>query len=231
MTPLATNFDNLHQVLRNLYQEMLPLCGDMVGIAKGVAGLGALFYVAYRVWKALASAEPIDVFPLLRPFAIGLCIIMFPTVVLGTVNAVLSPVVQGTHAILEGQTTDIAAYQKQRDDLEYEARVREGKAWLVDDEVYDQQLAELGITDLGEIISMWWERTWHGIKMWFRELVRDFFELLFNAAGLTVDTLRTFFLVVLSILGPLSFALSVYDGFQGTLTHWLSKYILSLIHI
>ena len=61
--------------------------------------------------------------------------------------------------------------------------------------------------------------------MWFRELVRDFFELLFNAAGLTVDTLRTFFLVVLSILGPLSFALSVYDGFQGTLTHWLSKYI------
>ena len=159
MTPLATNFDNLHQVLRNLYQEMLPLCGDMVGIAKGVAGLGALFYVAYRVWKALASAEPIDVFPLLRPFAIGLCIIMFPTVVLGTVNAVLSPVVQGTHAILEGQTTDIAAYQKQRDDLEYEARVREGKAWLADDEVYDQQLAELGIMDLGEIISMWWERT------------------------------------------------------------------------
>ena len=225
MTPLATNFDNLHQVLRNLYQEMLPLCGDMVGIAKGVAGLGALFYVAYRVWKALASAEPIDVFPLLRPFAIGLCIIMFPTVVLGTVNAVLSPVVQGTHAILEGQTTDIAAYQKQRDDLEYEARVREGKAWLADDEVYDQQLAELGIMDLGEIISMWWERTWHGIKTWFRELVRDFFELLFNAAGLTVDTLRTFFLVVLSILGPVAFAFSVWDGFQSTLGQWFTRYI------
>lgn len=225
MTPLAINFDNLHQVLRNLYQDMLPLCGDMVGVAKGIAGLGALFYVAYRVWKALASAEPIDVFPLLRPFAIGLCIMFFPTVVLGTVNAVLSPVVQGTHAILEGQTTDIAAYQKQRDELEYEARVREGKAWLVDDEAYDQQLADLGIMDLGEMISMWWERAWHTIKTGFRDLVRDFFELLFNAAGLTVDTLRTFFLVVLSILGPLSFALSIYDGFQGTLTHWLSKYV------
>ena len=22
------DFDNLHQVLRNLYQEMMPLCGD-----------------------------------------------------------------------------------------------------------------------------------------------------------------------------------------------------------
>lgn len=95
--------------------------------------------------------------------------------------------------------------------------MREGKAWLVDDEAYDQKLADLGITDLGEIIGMWAERTWHDIKMWFRQLVRDFFELLFNAAGLTIDTLRTFFLVVLSILGPLSFALSVYDGFQSTL--------------
>ena len=56
------DFDNLHQVLRNLYQEMMPLCGDMIGVAKGIAGLGALFYVAYRVWKALANAEPIDVF-------------------------------------------------------------------------------------------------------------------------------------------------------------------------
>lgn len=225
MIPLATNFDNLHQVLRNLYMEMMPMCGDMIGVAKGVAGLGALFYVAYRVWKALANAEPIDVFPLLRPFAIGLCILFFPTVVLGTINAVMSPVVQGTHAILERQTMDLQAYQQQKDDLEYETRVREGKAWLVNDEAYDEKLADLGITDLGEIVSMWAERTWHDMKMWFRKLVRDFFELLFNAAGLTIDTLRTFFLVVLSILGPLSFALSIYDGFHATLTSWISRYI------
>ena len=30
------DFDNLHQVLRNLYQEMMPLCGDMIGVAKGM---------------------------------------------------------------------------------------------------------------------------------------------------------------------------------------------------
>ncbi len=109
--------------------------------------------------------------------------------------------------------------------FEAEARRREGKAWLVDDEVYEQRLADMGITDLGEIISMWAERTWYDIKAGFRQLVRDFFELLFNAAGLTIDTLRTFFLVVLSILGPLSFALSIYDGFHSTLASWISRYI------
>lgn len=225
MTLLAIDFGNLHQILRNLYQEMMPLCGDMIGVAKGIAGLGALFYVASRVWQALSRAEPIDVYPLLRPFAIGLCIMFFPTVVLGTINAVMSPVIKGTHTILESQIEDVSALQAEKDGLEYDARVREGKAWLVDDEVYDQKMKDLGIWDTPEIISMWGERTWHDMKMWFRQLVRDFFELLFNAAALTIDTLRTFFLVVLSILGPLAFALSVYDGFQSTLTNWLSRYI------
>lgn len=70
----AVDFDNLHQVLRVLYDEMMPLCGNMTGVAKGIAGLGALFYVAAKVWQSLARAEPIDVYPLLRPFALGLCI-------------------------------------------------------------------------------------------------------------------------------------------------------------
>ena len=66
--PLAVEWTNLHQILRSLYADMLPLCSDMMGIAKGLAGLGALFFIAYRVWKSLAAAEPIEVFPLLRLF-------------------------------------------------------------------------------------------------------------------------------------------------------------------
>ena len=53
-------FDNLHQILLSLYEEMMPLCSDMAGVAKGLAGLGALFYVAMRVWQSLARAEAID---------------------------------------------------------------------------------------------------------------------------------------------------------------------------
>ncbi|OJX83896.1 MAG: conjugative transposon protein TraJ [Paludibacter sp. 47-17] len=219
------NFDNLHQILANLYQDMIPLCSNMIGVAKGLAGLGALFYVAYRVWQALSRAEPVDMFPLLRPFAIGLCIMFFPALVLGTINAVMSPIVTGTHSILESQTMDMKAYQQQKDNLEYEARVREGKAWLVDDKVYDQKMKDLGITDTPEIISMWGERLWYDIKAWFRQVIRDFFELLFNASALVIDTIRTFFLVVLAILGPIAFAFSIYDGFQATLTQWLTRYI------
>ena len=121
---MTIEFDNLHTILRSLYQEMMPLCSNMAGVAKGIAGLGALFYVAVRVWQSLARAEAIDVYPLLRPFAVGFCIMFFPTIVLGTINGVLSPVVQGTNRMLESQTLDMNKYREQKDKLEYEAMMR-----------------------------------------------------------------------------------------------------------
>ncbi len=78
MVLLSIDWTNLHELLRSLYDEMMPLCEDMASVAKGVAGIGALFYVAYRVWQSLARAEEIDVFPLFRPFVLGLCIMFFP---------------------------------------------------------------------------------------------------------------------------------------------------------
>lgn len=221
-------FENLHQILRSLYDEMLPLSATMAAVAKGVAGLGALFYVALKVWQALSRAEPIDVFPLLRPFAIGICIMFFPTIVLGTINAVLSPVVQGTHSMLESQVLDLNKLQQQKDQLEREAMLRNPEqAYLISDEEFDKKLDELGWSpaDLGTMAGMYIERQgyqWEqSIKNWFRDLL----EILFQSAALVIDTIRTFFLIVLSILGPIAFAISVWDGFQSTMTQWISRYV------
>lgn len=222
------NFDNLHQILRSLYEQMVPLCGDMAGVAKGIAGLGALFYVAYRVWQSLARAEPIDVFPMLRPFAIGLCIMFFPTVVLGTLSGVLSPIVQGTAQMLEAETLDMNEYREQKDKLEYEAMKRNPEtAYLVSNEEFDKQLEELGWSpeDLVTMTGMYIERSMYQMKKGVRDFFRELLELLFQAAALVIDTLRTFFLVVLSILGPIAFAISVWDGFQSTLTQWICRYV------
>lgn len=225
---LSIDFENLHQILHTLYQEMMPLCSNLTGVAKGIAGLGALFYVAAKVWQALARAEPIDVYPLLRPFAVGLCIMFFPTFVLGTINTVLSPVVKGCHGMLETQTFDMNKYREQKDRLEYEANKRNPEtAYLVDKEEFDKKLDELGwsagdlITMGGMYIDRAEYRMKQNIRRWFQELL----ELLFQSAGLVIDTIRTFFLIVLSILGPIAFAISVYDGFQSTLTQWITRYI------
>ncbi len=222
------NFDNLHQILRSLYVEMMPLCSEMAGVAKGIAGLGALLYVATRVWQSLARTEPIDVYPLLRPFAIGFCIMFFPSFVLGTINMVLSPVVKGTNQMLQSQTFDMQKYRDLKEQLETEAMKRNPEtAFLVSDEEFDKKLDELGWSpaDLATISGMYIERGMYNMKRNIRDFFREILELLFQAAALVIDTIRTFFLIVLSILGPIAFAISVYDGFQSTMTQWFSRYV------
>ena len=194
------DFASLHDLLRSTYDEMMPLCAQMSGIAKGIAGLGALFYIALRVWASIARAEPIDVFPLLRPFVLGFCIMFFPTVVLGTMNAVLSPVVQGTEAMVHQQENTLAQLVKRRDKLQEAAYLKNPEtAYLVSNEKFDEKIEEMGIIgpeDAVTIAGMYAERAAYQTKQWVMKLFRDFTELLYNAAGLIIDTLRTFILIV-----------------------------------
>jgi conjugative transposon TraJ protein len=59
------------------------------------------------------------------------------------------------------------------------------------------------------------------IKEWMSEVL----QVLYEAAALCINTIRTFYLIILAILGPIVFGLAVFDGFQHTLTVWLAKYI------
>lgn len=61
----------------------------------------------------------------------------------------------------------------------------------------------------------------NSIKEWMSEVL----QLLYQSAALCINTLRTFQLIVLAILGPLVFGIAVFDGFQHTLTVWLARYI------
>ncbi|MEK6513303.1 conjugative transposon protein TraJ [Myroides odoratimimus] len=220
--------DNLHEVLQNLYYDMMPLTSQMVSVAKSLAGLGALFYIGIKVWQALARAEPIDVYPMLRPFALGICIMFFPTLVLGTLNTVLSPVVKGTHQILETQVIDLTSLQKQKDILEKEAMLRNPEAaYLISDEAFDKKLDELGWSpsDLATMTGMYLEKWQYDFQKNLRDAFREILEMIFQASALIIDTIRTFFLIVLSILGPIAFAISIWSGFESTLLQWLTRYI------
>jgi conjugative transposon TraJ protein len=142
------------------------------------------------------------------------------------VNSILSPVVSGTHLMLASETLDMQTMADTKNQLETEIKRRNPEtAYLVDGEAFDERLAELGILDTPEIAGMYIERAMYDAKKWMQKVFRDFLELLFHAAALIIDVIRTFFLIVLAILGPIAFAVSVYDGFGSTLVQWLTRYI------
>ena len=130
--------------------------------------------------------------------------------------------------MLENQVLDLNALQEKKDQLEYEAMIRNPeKAYLVSDEAFDKKLEELGWSpsDLSTMTGMYFERGMFQLGQRIKDAFRELLEILFNAAALVIDTIRTFFLIVLSILGPLAFAISVWDGFQSTLNQWFTRYI------
>jgi len=63
---VSTGINQLHDVLNNVYNQMVPMCADLIQVCQAIAGIGTLFYIGVRVWKHLARAEAIDMFPLFR---------------------------------------------------------------------------------------------------------------------------------------------------------------------
>ncbi len=130
--------------------------------------------------------------------------------------------------MLEHQVVDMKLLQQNKDELERLSLLKNPQtAYLVSDQEFDKQLKELGwsFSDLAAISGMYLERSMYDMQKSIKEGFRESLELLFMGASLVIDTLRTFFLIVLSILGPLSFGISIWSGFESTLTWWIMRYI------
>ncbi|MCC9020439.1 conjugative transposon protein TraJ [Flavobacterium lipolyticum] len=231
---LGDNMQSLHLVLDQLYDEMMPLCSNLLAVGQGIAGFGTIWYISSRVWRHIAAAEPIDFYPLFRPFVIGFCIMIFPSV-LALINGVMKPTVTATAAMVKGSNNAIAVLLKEK-----EKAVRQTDPWKMyvgtagtgdRDKWYKYTHDGLDPSDesmlagIGNDVKFAMEKASYSfrnsVKQWMSEVLR----ILFESAALCIDTLRTFQLVVLSILGPLVFGIAVFDGFQHTLTVWLARYI------
>ena len=100
-------------------------------------------------------------------------------------------------------------------------------ALVLPEQEFDRQLDELGWSpgDAATRLGMYMEVGMYNLEKSIRDAFRSLLELLFAAASLLIDTVRTFFLVVLSVLGPIAFSISVWDGLQSTLGQWFTRYI------
>lgn len=228
----AGEIHSLQSVLDRLYSEMLPLCSKLIGVGRGLAAFAALWYIASRVWRHLANAEPIDFYPLLRPFVLGLCIMMFPSVI-AVMNGILSPTVTGTAAMVTGTNNAISYLLKLKEEA-----IRKTPAWQMyvgpagegdRDKWYrytHPEGTEEGMLDgIGNDIRFAAAKAAYAFRNSVKQWMSEILHILYEAAALCINTLRTFYLIVLAILGPLVFGFSVFDGFQHSLTIWIARYI------
>jgi len=232
---LGDDIHSLQGVLDNVYKEMLPLCSDLIGVARGIAGFGALWYIAARVWRHLANAEPVDFYPLLRPFGLGLAILLFPTVI-AIVNGIMQPTVSATAGMVQNSDAAIARLLEQKQSAiektdvwqMYEGDDGEGDRdkWYKYTHPDDPNGHDEGLLDgIGNDVKFAMDKASYKFRNSVKQWMSGVLQVVYEAAALCINTIRTFYLVVLAILGPLVFGLSVFDGFHHTLTSWLAKYL------
>ena len=214
----------LQGVLENVYTSMLVYVDDLTAVGRSLAGFGALFYVTYRVWGHLVRTEAIDFFPLLRPFAIGLLLAFYP-VFITVVNGILGTTVVGTNTLM-AQTNAAITKVLTEDSPEWQAYVGldgsgNEKIW----EEYSNDASTGLFSGITNAIMFNLDRIYYMFRTALRLLLAQVLQLVYEAAALCINTLRTFELVLLAIMGPLAIGLSTFDGFRHVFVAWLGRYI------
>lgn len=202
-------FLSLYEQLDTIREQVVTANLDSyMLLATSLGALGALLYISYRVWRSLANAEPIDVFPLLRPFVLGLLIMNF-TWVTGALDGVAGAIVQGTEAVAESNREELQSVRDALKDAE------------------DADLAKKQAET--EENTAWYEVNWDGkmlaLQQWFMKTLKEFLQWLMEVAKLILYTVASFMLLIMTLLGPVVFAFAIFDGFQQGLVSWIARYI------
>jgi conjugative transposon TraJ protein len=112
---MTSSLQGMQPILNNVYNQMIPMCSNLIDAARGIAGFAALWYIASRVWRQIAHAEPLDFYPLLRPFALGIAVMLFPMVI-SLMNGIMQPIVAATDNMVTDSNNSIALLLKQKQD-------------------------------------------------------------------------------------------------------------------
>ena len=220
----------LHDVLDNLYESMIPLCAKLTGVAQLVGSFGALWYIGYRVFKHISNAEAIDFFPLFKPFVLALVISFYPAV-LKVFRGILKPLELSTGALVKETNEGVQRMLVARAKSITSSEEWESMMGGLDQDQKDwhkyQQPEEENKEKPGFGMSMLFSFNIFRNVMEFivKGIVSALLQILYYAAALCIDTLRTFHLVILAILGPFVLCLSMFDGFGHSLPVWLGRYI------
>src|SRR6187549_3538711 len=230
-TGFAGRIRSLHSVLEQIYDQMMPMCSNLISVGRGIAGFAATWYIASRIWRHIANAEPIDFYPLFRPFVIGFAVLIFPSVI-GMINGIMKPTVTGTRAMVTDSDAAVAQLLKMKEDA-----IKNTAYWQMyvgstgsgdRDKWYKYNYGDEGegiFESIGNDIKFASAKFSYNFRNSIKQWMSEVLKVIFEAAALCINTIRTFYLVVLAILGPLVFGLAVFDGFQHTLTVWLARYL------
>lgn len=227
---------NMEELMSDVYRSIIYRAGPFIRIACGIGAVGAIISVTSHVASKLISGAPIQLTALFKPLGI-LAVLLLYFELLAGLNAMLSPTVYATKAMVANESqavervlAELEDTRKQTDEFamfagadgqgdfeEYltKAGYTPSGGWGVDDT----------FTEMGLLVAFKAEAAMYNLRSQFRYLIFTMMSWIFSAVVFLINTLRSFTLAVLGLLGPLALGFSLIPGFGGSFGSWAGRYV------
>lgn len=227
---LETN--SLLELLDHLREELVKgSLDDFISLGMLIGGMGAILYISYRVWRSMANAEPIDIFPLFRPFVMALLILNFNTLVIPVMDGIVESITAVFERVSEGSEDELKAKEAEYRKLQDEAMKSDQKAknYILGPEEHpdgkQESLTQKFLRQVGNALTSPFRLTADLLLEVIEQGLRWLFNGIYWAAKHLIYVMATFSLIILALIGPLVFGISCFDGFSSGYLGWIAKYV------
>jgi conjugative transposon TraJ protein len=214
---------DFEKTFQDIFNKLSVNIADIGSIVAGIIGIGALFYFAGKTWGALARNEPIDIYPLLKPLVIVFLCLNFYSVVITPMHYILAP--------LRTYTTYLASDVKSKNALAMEKIREKAKEQRKKDEEVRKALREakkmmrVGTSAVADAFDYVWDEVVPEVGKVVLQVLLEVLSIARDIIYFAINCLRLFFLIILGMIGPIAFTLSLFPSFEGSLSNWFAKYI------
>lgn len=218
-------------LIEGLGNTISELFGSFIGISTVLAGTFALIFLGIESYKMMMGETELRVNTILRPFLIGL-VIMLWVPFLGVIDAPCNALTQAGKEIFENQVQTVNQLQRTRaavaDSItmkivKQSSESEEAEALTTDQEVHRLGIRLDGIVDKIQNLGIY-------VVGKIRQILFNFFETIMITIWQAIVYLimflgMIFFKAVLAIVGPLAFAFSLLPSWRDAWSSWISRYI------
>lgn len=219
--------NSIHLAVKQLYDTHKGLYGSFIRLSSFSFAFGVLIYILNKTLGQVMRAEQVDFSIIGKPILIFFCLFAYP-VLLNFLEDALRPI---------ESTTQSMSFDSFNDMVEARREMIQGTAdWEMfvgpDGEGSQKDFAKIynesrrytpGITELDTSMAFQARRAVYRMQNQFRMFLSELLRIFYQAAILCINFVRTYFLLVLAIVGPIPIALSIW--FPGSFGWWVKQYI------
>jgi hypothetical protein len=225
----------IDQHILELFQGLFASITDHLSVfladAQALTAIFMLLYFGIKAYGMMTADEPLQIMPLLRPFALAMVIIFWSNFI-DTINYPMEYITAKSQGMFRDRISAVDAIAQERMMLidsvgrrliEASADIEQVREGSNDEAWYETLGIEFDV--LFEQMKGYFIIIMAKIKFFVMQVVEFLVITCFQVCSYIVFFVQIIFAAILILLGPFSFAFSVLPGFKDAYIQWIARYI------